>query len=217
MVTSPIQTGSLLLPEAYFPPILQYALMAEGKPVCFEQMETFPKQTFRNRCDIMTATGKTSLVVPVSRPRGNHTRTAEIRISFREPWQRTHWRALQASYNSSPYFAYYTGKIEPLIFQKEEVLLQFNHHIINELNILLGIRADISYTENYIKSSDAATDFRTLISPKKAFTQSIFPAYPQVFSHLHGFIPGLSILDLLFNLGPESKQYLERLKIALGH
>jgi hypothetical protein len=206
---------SLILPTGYFPPIIYYALMASGRPIRIEQMETFPKQTYRNRCEIMTVSGKFSLVVPVSRPHGNHTLTADIQISFKEPWQRNHWRAVQTAYNSSPYFTFYAEKIQHLIFEQETLLIKFNHQIIKGINELLKIGPDIGYTDDYMKSDTTHADFRTLISPKHPVPGIDYPAYPQVFSHIHGFIPGLSILDLLFNLGPEAKKYIEGLRLKV--
>jgi hypothetical protein len=210
-----LKPGTIVLPTGYFPPVAYFAYLAGGRPVLIEQEETFPKQTYRNRCEIMTVSGKSSLIVPVSKPSGNHSRTSEIQISFREHWQRKHWRALQTAYNSSPYFSYYSEKIEQLLFNQKTLLSEFNLEIIRGISELLNISFEIRITEEYHKDYPNATDLRTTFSPKKQVKLAGFPSYPQVFNHLHGFLPNLSILDLLFNLGPESRNYVQGLRFRV--
>ena len=207
----PMESGRIILPTGYFPPVIYFALLAGDQPLLIEAMETYHKQTFRNRCEIMTVSGRSSLVVPVTRPFGNHTMTADIRISYREPWQRKHWRSLETSYNSSPYFIFYKEKIHALINIPEPSLILFNNLIIKGVSELLGISPKISLTEDYQRLYPGNPDFRALLSPKKGLPGFNHPSYPQVFEHQHGFIPGLSILDLLFNLGPETRRYLEKM------
>jgi hypothetical protein len=201
----------LLLPTAYFPPIAYYACLAGANEIIIEQKETFPKQTYRNRCEIMTVSGKTTLIVPVTKPNGNHTRTEEVQISKREPWQRNQWRALQTAYNSSPFFLYYSGKLSSLFEPQQSTLLQYNHKILTCLNEIIGIDPEISYSDDYIKTPEGQNDMRELMKPKRAVIGLEYPAYSQVFRHIHGFLSGLSILDLIFNVGPDSKKYLDDL------
>jgi hypothetical protein len=201
----------LLLPTAYFPPLAYYACLAGGRDIIIEQKETFPKQTYRNRCEIMTVSGKTTLIVPVTKPDGNHTRSENILISYREPWQRTHWRALETAYNSSPFFLYYSGRIRILFEMQESSLIQYNDNILRCLNELIGINPSISYSDNYIKSPVDMQDLRNVFTPKKEIPGMDYPSYMQVFRHIHGFLAGLSILDLLFHLGPDSKKYLDNI------
>jgi hypothetical protein len=211
-MTSPEnQHGPVLLPTAYFPPIVYFMYLLRNRPVYIEQMETFPKQTYRNRCEIMTVTGKTDLVVPVTKPKGNHTKTGEVQICRRQPWARNHWRALQAAYNSSPFFLFYSEAIHNLVMNEEVSLVRYNLAIAREISHLAGISPDMRLTEDFVKHPGDLTDLRTRISPKKSHPVEHYPSYPQVFGHLHGHLTGLSILDLLFNLGPEAKTYLEEL------
>ena len=211
METIPTSGSMILLPTAYFPPVDYFALLTGQRPILIEQMETYHKQTFRNRCEIMSVAGKTSLVIPVSRPGGNHTTTCDVLISHREPWQRLHWRALQTAYNSSPFFNYYSESINALVMNRERSLVRYNLNIIQNLCQMLRLKPDLEPTADFIKSPVNCLDLRDSISPKKQRVELNFKAYPQVFSHLHGFIPRLSILDLLFNLGPDAKGYLEEL------
>ncbi len=210
MVNNINHTDSILLSTAYFPPVEYFACLVGAKEIVLEQKETFPKQTFRNRCQVMTAAGKVTLVAPVVRPGGNHSQTSEIGLCFKEPWQRNHWKTLITGYASSPFFNYYADLISQMLFQKEVNLFRFNLQIILNICDLLELSPKIKSNDRFEKNPERSADYRNLIHPKKTTTFHIIP-YPQVFIHLHGFIPGLSILDLLFNLGPESRDYLVKL------
>lgn len=200
--------GDILLPTAYFPPIPYYIRLARGKCVSIEQMETFPKQTYRNRCEIAAVSGKMSLVIPVSRPYGNHTRTGDIEISYREKWPMRHWRAIQAAYGASPFFSYYADILYGTFLSSETSLIRRNQHNLQVVNTLLGIHPEIKLTGSFVKDPQGTDDLRKAFSPKRTGPFKANFRYPQVFEHWHGFIPGLSILDLLFNLGPDSLAYL---------
>lgn len=172
-------------------------------------METFPKQTYRNRCEIMTTAGKTSLVVPVTKPQGNHTLTNNIEICYREPWNRNHWKTLQSGYRSSPFFSFYTDIIQALFESREILLVTHNHNILKTISGLIGIDPSVEFTNDYLKEPQGLLDLRTKFSPKSYRPLFEFPRYPQVFEYKYGFMPDLSILDLLFNLGPDAGKYLE--------
>lgn len=200
--------NGLLLPTAYFPPVSWFVYLLSGKSVIIEQMETFHKQTYRNRCEIMTAAGMAALVVPVTKPQGNHTMTGNVEICYHEPWRELHWKTLQTSYSSSPFFSYYADNIRSLFESRERLLIRQNHEILIVISNLIGIELNISFTRDYDKNPINIIDMRNEISPKKRQASINFPEYPQVFKHLSGFIPDLSILDLLFNLGPEAGHYI---------
>jgi hypothetical protein len=202
------RTGAILLPTAYFPPVSWFAQMIQSHTVFIELEETFPKQTYRNRCEIMTASGKDKLIVPVTKPQGNHTITRKIDICFREPWQDQHWKTLQSAYSSSPYYSFYADLIQPLFESRETSLVTYNHNIIKTICSLIGINPSVGFTKEYIKEQDGLSDLRAKFSPKSTSLVIEFPRYPQVFEHTYGFLPNLSILDLLFNLGPDANLYL---------
>jgi hypothetical protein len=202
----------VLLPAACFPPISWYASPSAGHPVIIEQWETFPKQTIRNRYDILTAGGRKTLVIPVSKPSGNHTLTRDVRICFREPWHRTHWRSIVTAYRSSPFFTFYEDQLSSLFENPDNLLIPFNLNAIGLLNRLIGINPDIRLTETFLKESGDPTDLRSNYKRGKGNRHMNMPAYPQVFQHLYGFTGELSILDLLFNLGPETRDYLALLR-----
>ncbi len=206
-------SGPVLLPTAYFPPISYMALLFRGEAVFIEAEETFPKQTYRNRCVISTVNGKLDLVVPVTRSFGNHTTTSQVEISFAEPWNKRHWRAIVTAYSSSPFFLYYCDELKPLFKKIDGKLLQHNNRILETLLQIIGFTVDIHLTSTYMREPDDISDLRALIHPKKPALIHEFPNYQQVFKHKQGFIPDLSILDLIFNLGPESKEYLWTLRM----
>lgn len=207
-------SGNILLPTAYFPPIQYFVEIIRSKTIFIEQMETFPKQTYRTRCEIMTAGGRASLIVPVSKPQGNHTMTRDIEICFREPWQQHQWKSIQTAYRSAPYFNYYADIIQPIFESRETSLLTHNQNILAAITGLIGIDPTVEFTQDYIKKPENIIDLRSELSPKKHRAFYEFKAYPQVFGHIYGFIGGLSILDLLFNIGPDSVQYLKSIGIG---
>ena len=203
--------SNILLPTAYFPPVSYFASLLHSESILIEQMESFPKQTFRNRCEILTSSGKLNLVVPVSKPDGNHTFTKDILISYREPWNHHHWKSIQTAYRSSPYFNYYTDIFQPLFESTETSLLEHNREILSVLCKVLKLKLSVTFTDDYFKQPDNTLDLRLEITPKKSRPGLSFPEYQQVFSHLSGFIEDLSILDLLFNKGPDTIEYLRSL------
>jgi len=203
----------MILPTAYFPSILQLALMIQNGSYWLETQEHFVKQSFRNRCEIYGANGKQKLVVPVKWR--NHSPMHKVELSYAENWQKLHWKSFESAYRASPYFDFYEEDFRPFFEQKEiQYLLEWNRQLEQTVCELLELKIELKETESY---ETCEPDYRKLISPKnKALTQKLdFPPYLQVFGDKHGFIPNLSILDLLFNLGPESVTYLKKLKINL--
>jgi len=206
----------VLLSTSYFPPVSWMLMAYKYQKVYIELHETYPKQTFRNRCIIASSSGKLSLSVPVIRINGNHTKTNDIHIDNSRNWQQLHWRSIETVYNKSPYYLYYRDQFELLFNRKKELLVELNHEIIEILLKILRINStDINYTTDYELNS-SAIDLRNSFSPKDFPYQKLthtLPRYIQVFEENTGFIPDLSILDLLFNLGPEALPYLAGIQI----
>ena len=200
----------LLLSTAYFPPVSYFIHLAQNGPAIIEIMETFPRQTYRNRCEILTSSGKLNLVVPVSKPDGNYTITRDIQISYREKWNRHHWKSIQTAYRSSPYFNYYADIFHPLFLSEENSLIDHNQHILRIILKLLDLDISPVYSQEYLKNTDGILDLREEISPKRRQRVPGIKRYQQVFSHKSGFVEDLSILDLIFNLGPEATDYLRK-------
>jgi hypothetical protein len=201
----------ILLPTAYFPPASYFALIIKSDKVLIEIFETYPKQTYRNRCEIMTSAGKQNLVVPVTKSNGNHTLTKDVKICNREPWSELHWKSLESAYRSSPYFNYYADLFHPLFSSVKTSLVSHNMEILSLVCKIMKIDLSATLTEGYLKNPSNIHDLRLEMTPKKKRTGLLFREYPQVFSYKFGFMEDLSILDLLFNIGPDSKRYLESL------
>ena len=187
--------------------------MLQSDVVWVENHEHYIKQTYRNRCSIATANGPLNLVIPVIKVNGNHTRMCDVEISFSEKWQLIHWRAIEAAYNNAPFFLYYKSEFESFYTRPFKSLVEFNAKLLETVLTMLRVNKVIHHTSNYIESTDIETaDFRQTIQPKSK-QEMIFPPYTQVFSDRSGFIPDLSVVDLLFNLGPEANGYLEALSM----
>lgn len=204
--------ASVLLPIAYLPSITYFTLLKSAENAIIEQFETYPKQTYRNRCEIYTEKGKTALVIPVSKPNGNRTKTADIQIFNTDNWYVKHWRAIESAYQASPFFLYYKDELKSFYDGSHKKLLDLNLALTSHFCNLFDIKTSITLSADYIDKKDINFDYRDKLSPKKQPIIHNFLKYTQVFDARHGFIPNLSILDLLFNLGPESGDYLTQLE-----
>ena len=198
----------LLLSTTYFGPIQWYQKLYRAESVQIERWESFQKQTYRNRCIIATTNGPQALTVPIERKFTVNYYIKDIRISDHGNWRHLHWNALQSAYGESPFFDYYQDDIRPFFEQRWDYLFDFNEAIREKMCELLDIQPKVDYskefTVNYMK------DYRMVIRPKNPEPDPDFTPkrYYQVYEQKHGFLPNLSILDLLFNMGPESIFYL---------
>lgn len=221
-----------LLQTTYFGPVQWYQKLYRYDHCLIEQHDSYQKQTFRNRCIIATANGLQALTVPTVSSgcsvSGGETAGAEkcllkdVRISDHNQWRRIHWNALQTAYSESPFFDYYADDIRPFFERKYDFLIDFNEAIRQKMCELLDIHPHVEYTASYLRSplsahsaplasdQSAITDFREVISAKHPQPDADFEPkrYWQVFQQKHGFLPNLSILDLLFCMGPEGIFYL---------
>ena len=206
-----------LLQTTYFGPIQWYQKLYRYDHCLIEQYDSFQKQTYRNRCVIATANGTQALTVPVEHTPISHQPSAlthQLRISDHNQWRRVHWNALQSAYSESPFFEYYADDLHPFFCQEYEFLIDFNEAIRQKICELIDIHPHVEYTTEYTSAishqPSAITDYRDIINAKHPQPDAEFTPkeYWQVFQHKHGFLPNLSILDLLFNMGPESIFYL---------
>lgn len=198
-----------LLSTAYLAPISYYAILLQQINCTIEYHEHFVKQSIRNRCEIYGANGRLRLTIPKKRQGSSKTIIKNIKISHKDKWQKEHWNAIVSSYNSSPFFQYYKDEIKPLFEKREVSLIKFNtklHHLILQL-----LQEEVNYKKS--KEYSHKGDFKDLRNCQ--FSNHRIVQYNQVFMEKHGFINNLSILDLLFNLGNESKEYLKNLNLIL--
>lgn len=195
-----------LFSTAYFPSISYMARFLQEDAPVVEVWETYHKQTYRNRCRVMTANGVESLSVPVVKVNGNHTMTKDIVISPIEPWQHIHSRCLESAYKASPYFDHYYNYLQPIFETRFERLIDLNDAALEAVLKMLKVEKEIVHTTDYVR--EAEYDLREAFSPKQFLDASLFTPYYQVFSDKFPFTPDLSILDLLFCEGPEARNYL---------
>ncbi len=213
-----------LLSTTYFGPVQWYSKLYRSERVMLERYDTYRKQTFRNRCIIATTNGLQALTIPVVRPdEGLHaTLVKDLRISDHANWRHQHWHALMSAYNESPFFEYYADDFRPFYEKRWDFLYDFNMETMEKVCELIDIHPTMVPTDNFtpmarqeeIICTDGNEadlhDFRDAIDPKHPAPDPDFTPRPyyQVYSRKHGFQSNLSILDLLFNMGPESIFYL---------
>lgn len=201
-----------LLQTTYFGPIQWYQKLYRYDHCLIEQYDSYQKQTYRNRCVIATANGTQALTVPTmsndSANRNEKCLVKDVRISDHNQWRRVHWNALQSAYSESPFFDYYEDDFRPFFDKKYEFLIDFNEAIRQKICELIDIQPNVAYTTAYQPTD--SNDFREVINAKHPQPDPDFKPkeYWQVFKHKHGFQSNLSILDLLFCMGPESVFYL---------
>ena len=207
---------TMLLSTTYFGPVQWYQKLYRADEVQIEQWESFQKQTYRNRCLIATTNGIQALTVPISNHNyslliTNSSLIKDIRISDHGNWRHLHWNALQSAYGESPFFDYYQDDIRPFFEKRWEFLLDFNEAIRQTMCELLDIQPKVSYTDSWmVEAPSSFHDFREAIRPKHPAPDPDFSpkTYYQVYQQKHGFLPNLSVLDLLFNMGPEGIFFL---------
>lgn len=197
------------LSSTYFGPVQWYQKLLRYERVFIEHCDSYVKQTYRNRCLIATTHGVQALTVPVSVDcNADSEKYRRIRISSHGNWRHQHWQALQSAYGDSPFFEYYEDDLRPFFTEQWDYLYDFNEAIRQKICDLIDIYPTIELTTDYQQHSE--NDFREAIQPKHPAPDPDFCPHPyyQVYARHHGFLPNLSILDLLFNMGPESVFYL---------
>jgi hypothetical protein len=200
---------TILLHPSYFPSIEQMAYISQAEKVVWEVEDNYQKQTYRNRAYIAHSNGKLLLNIPIKHSKdGNRQKAKDVKVENDFPWQEHHWKSIQSAYRTSPFFEYYEDELADLFLQPCENLMDHNFNIFEILCDLLGMSPDCSKSISYEKEPKIM-DLRFLINAKR---RSYFEPEPyiQVLEANHGFLPNLSVLDLLFNEGPNSLNYLEK-------
>lgn len=201
---------TLLIESQYFPPISFYKTLIEVDILKIERYEHYQKVSYRNRCYIAGPNGVILLSVPLTKGKNQRTIMKDVRISNEEKWQGLHWKTLTSAYRRSPWFEYFEGELETLYERKFDFLLDWNMACFEWANKVLGLEKQVDLTGSFVKSYDPTAgilDQRNVMVPGKS--EGEHPVYTQVFGERTGFVPNLSILDLLFC---EGKRALELLK-----
>ncbi len=204
--------SKVLIHPAYLPSIVQMIAVSQAVEIVLEVEDNYQKQTYRNRTYIAHNNGELLLNIPVKHVKnGSRLKMKDVQIENNFPWPSHHWKSIQTAYRTSPFFEYYEDELEPLFKTPVSSLLDFNLQIFELLCDLIGVTAEVSITERY-EPKTAHKDLRSLIEVKKRKEFNLDP-YTQVLEEHHGFLPNLSVIDLLFNEGPNTLNYLEQQKI----
>jgi len=200
----------VLVYPAYFPSILQMAAMAQSNSIVFELDDNYQKQTYRNRAYIAHSNGTMVLNTPIIKHKTTEAfrKTRDIQTCLNAPWQQHHFKSLESAYRSSPFYDFYIDDLKVLFTNPVDGLQQHNLKIFHILCEVLEWDIEVTTTTKYQKDFDGL-DLRNLINAKKK-TKHSFTPYIQVFDETNGFLPNLSVLDLLFNLGPSTLSYLRK-------
>lgn len=200
----------MVFQPTYFSPVIQYIAIAAAGELIFETEDNFQKQTYRNRCYIYGANGKLLLGIPIVHENsGRRQKTREVKIDTSFGWQKMHKKSLASAYRSSPYFEYYEEDVLSVLSKSYTFLLDLNLRVHELVMEALQLEKKTGYTTEYLTT--VQEDQRELANAKLKLSYQLEP-YQQVFTEKFGFIPNLSILDLLFNEGPNAQCYLEQHK-----
>ena len=198
----------VLLSTAFCPPVEYFAVLAGYSSVFIDSGENYHKQTWRNRCRILTESGPMDLRVPVLHD-GERLIT-RVRIDWSTPWLRQNCYAIDSAYYNSPFFEYYRDELWGILERRREFLWDMNLDIIDFFCRKIGIAPQLIPTADFVPC--LPDDWREALSPKRPSPLTVRP-YWQVFRERFGFTNGLSVMDLLFNEGPESLGYIQNVKI----
>lgn len=214
MLTNQTTPSTLILPSVYLPNLVYFTHLLKAEQIVIEQHQNYIKQTYSNRCHILGANGVQVLSIPVVKI--HHTKQAinQVQINYEEDWQKQHWLAFQSAYGKSAFWFYYKDYFEAFYLQKNHrYLLEFNNGLLKLILELLKEDKTVTYTQSFEQEYPQAIDLRHYFDAKKRSPQENEEAlqlkkYLQVFTEKYPFQSNLSIIDLLMNLGPQSKNYL---------
>jgi hypothetical protein len=188
-----------IFPTSYFGNLSYYAALIQEPSIVIEAKEHFIKQTYRNRCEVLTGNGVQAISIPVIRKNGSKTSIDEVEISNDTDWRKDHWKAIESAYSNSPYFDHYGLEVKELIYNQETNLLKFNEQIHKRICTWLGIATDYKFSNEYSSISESTYQFKE---------KELIKPYIQVFGDSNSFATNLSILDAIFCLGPMARKLI---------
>lgn len=202
----------LIIDSQYFVNSNLYKILVKNTHIGIVEYDSFRKMSFRNRCLLASANGRLGISVPLENGRHQKQGMKEVRIDGRQDWHSQHWKTISACYNRSPWFEYYKDSLEILYCGRESYLIEWNRRCLEWSLTQLGWQGEISFlTKTDMDDPNLGkgwTDARGLADKWPSDRLEPIPAYQQVFEERTGFIPQLSILDLLFCTGPQAMNYL---------
>lgn len=197
---------------AFLPNITYFKRLLASSNPCIDLGEHFVKQTQRNRTVILSSNGVLPIIIPLRKKDSSSfpntsRRVLDMEISYAEDWQTKSLRAIQSSYKNSPYYEHYQEEFEHLLMAHEPLLYRYNKAFMEWILKQLDVSTTFAYSEEYIDAGENA-DFRSVDFYHSTFDVQCIP-YKQVFSHKMPFIANLSVIDLLFNKGPEALPFIQ--------
>lgn len=206
-----VNMAAILIDVQYLPPVSWFARVVQAKEVLFERCENFVKATNRHRTEIAMTKGRHILSIPLKGGRDSHRLYTDTQISYDAAnWQKSHWHSIVAAYGSAPFFEFYEHKLKPFYTKPYPGLFDYNLELIQLLFGFLKVNVNYKFTGEYIQHPEDVTDYR---SNRLSTFYEITPYY-QVFADKTGFQTDVSIIDLIFNLGPAAKEYLLKLELV---
>lgn len=195
-----MNTAVIELP--YLPNVIWFRNFLKHENISIEQQENFVKSTFRNRCEIAGANGRQKLSIPIVGGRDHHQLYKNVRIDNSVPWQKVHWQSIRSAYGNSPFFEFYNERFYPFYVKEFEFLFEFNHQLLKTLLNILKTEKVFALTSVFEKQPENVIDIR------REKEVEITKRYYQPFEERNGFLSNLSVIDVIFNLGPQAKEYL---------
>jgi len=198
-----------VFPTAYFGSIAYFQQLLRYSIAEIEVWDTFPKQTFRNRCTILTPQGEQRLTLPVEKPDGSKSVTKSILVSDKQQdWRTNHWRAIRSNYASAPYFEHYASDIEALIYMREPNLVTYNTFVTEKIAALFDCEIVLRPTSQFVLPGEVTEDYRNVSFDNPEPDNYKITPYTQILFENQNFYPNPSILDLLFCEGPMGRKKL---------
>lgn len=197
-----------LFSSYYMAPIAYFYYLNRHKSIIEDVNENFVKQTYRNRFYILSPNGVQNLTIPLIKVKRKKP-FKDVKIAYDENWQKIHWKSMESAYRSSPYFEFYEDDFQPLFNKKFDFLIDLNTELQSKILEFMGLSIEVERSTKYCEPTDQIMDYRTTLTPKTEVQDLNFPSYLQVFNDRLPFAKNLSIIDLLFNEGPNSLNYIK--------
>ena len=209
---------NVLLVTSYWPNLHYFFYVLNASIINIEQFDNYSKQSYRNRTQILSANGVLNLSIPIKKNKSEKVINS-IEISYKEDWQKNHWRAITSAYKNSPYFDFFEEDLKVFYSNKYNLLIDYNTDQIKFIIKVLKQKKNIQLTKQYERNPDSVIDLRTIIHPKQSYlsdklvANKLDQSYYQTFENKISFTPNLSILDLLFNKGLHTIDYLKSIDL----
>ena len=209
---------NVLLVTSYWPNLHYFFYVLNASIINIEQFDNYSKQSYRNRTQILSANGVLNLSIPIKKNKSEKVINS-IEISYKEDWQKNHWRAITSAYKNSPYFDFFEEDLKVFYSNKYNLLIDYN---IDQLKFIIKVlkqKKNIQLTKQYESNPESVIDLRTIIHPKQSYlsdklvANKLDQSYYQTFENKISFTPNLSILDLLFNKGLHTIDYLKSIDL----